>query len=66
MSWSVVINAGQFDVPLHEFRTKTAAEIYYLQVKILSKSDIEIKNENDIRYLQETFFRDDILIDIDV
>jgi len=64
--WTVVINVGMFDVPLKEFRTKGAAEIYYYQVCPLCNKSVEMKRSDDVRYLQEVFVKDDICIEIEV
>lgn len=64
MRWSVVLDAGRFDLPLYEFYTRDAAEIYSLQVRSLTDQDIKIKDSDEVRHLQEIFVRDDILVDL--
>ena len=64
--WVVCINAGAFDVPLYESESKSAAEIYYLHVRVLCDKDIELKKSDEVRELQEYFIQELILVRVTV
>jgi hypothetical protein len=54
MPWSVVVNAGKFDVLMYE-NILPAAEAYFRMLQTFGGDLIELKPTNEVRKLKEEF-----------
>lgn len=65
MAYSVIVNLGNFDIPMSEFNTRDGANAFFEKLKKLTDR-AEIKLSSEVRDLHTTFRKDDICTDINI